>query len=138
MRSRRWPQTLRHLDLFSGCSNAELRAVAPLLTAFPLEAGDVLMREGSRGEEFMIIAEGRVSVARSSHDPLVVGAGAFVGELALLDHTPRSATVTALTPLWLYVSTSREFDALLDRSPSVQAVISRVADERRSFNRQAA
>jgi CRP-like cAMP-binding protein len=139
IRKRHWPDTLGELDLFAACSRAELQRVEPLITPVRLRAGHVLIREGTIGHEFIIIAEGDAAVGvEHSVAPLaLVGPGGFVGEMALLNREPRSATVTALTPLSILVSNDREFGELLRVAPSISEKITRVARERRAKNRAA-
>lgn len=131
-------QRLRALELFADCSDAELDLIRPLLTAVDSEAGRVLLREGSAGREFVIIADGRVGVTRDERPLAVLGPGAFVGELSLLTRTKRSATVTAMTPLTIYVCNPAEFSGMLAVAPSVARKIHDAADARAAANRLAA
>jgi CRP-like cAMP-binding protein len=139
IRKPRWPDTLSELDLFAACSRAELQRVEPLITPIRLRAGHVLIREGTIGHEFIIITKGdaAVSVEHSAAPLAFIGPGGFVGEMALLNHEPRSATVTAITPLSILVSSDREFGGLLRAAPSISEKITRVARERRARNRAA-
>ena len=97
------------------------------------------MREGTTGHEFIVIAEGDAAVrVEGSVAPLaVIGPGGFVGEMALLNHEPRSATVTAITPLSIFVSSHREFNELLRAAPSISEKITSASQERRARNRAA-
>ena len=139
IRKRHSPDSLSELDLFAECSRAELQRVEQLMTPVRLPAGHVLIREGTIGHEFIIIAEGDAAVGvGSSVAPLaLIGPGGFVGEMALLNREPRSATVTAVTPLSIFVSSDREFGELLRAAPSVSEKVTRAAQERRSRNRAA-
>lgn len=135
MRSaRRSAQHLRRLELFAECSDAELELVQSLLTPVDGESGRVLFREGSAGREFVIIADGRVGVTRDQLPVAVLGPGAFVGELSLLKRTKRSATVTAMTPVTIYVCNPAEFAGLLSVAPSVARKITDVANSRTAAN----
>ena len=69
-----------------------------------LPAGKVLIREGDRGREFFVVISGEVEVRRKGRKRATLGAGSFVGEMALPSKAPRSATVTALTPLDVLVT----------------------------------
>jgi CRP-like cAMP-binding protein len=139
IRKRHSPDSLGELDLFAACSRAELQRVEQLITPVRLPAGQVLIREGTIGHEFIIIAEGDAAVGvESSVAPLaLIGPGGFVGEMALLNHEPRSATVTAITPLSILVSSDREFRDLLRVAPSVREKVTHAAQERRARNRAA-
>ena len=57
--------------------------------------GDMLIREGDEGNSMLFISEGEVQVSRSGTALAVLGTGAAIGEMALLDPAPRSATVKA-------------------------------------------
>jgi CRP-like cAMP-binding protein len=58
------------------------------------------------------------------------GGGDFIGEIALLEDTPRTATVTATTPLRLFVLTRQDFRSLVDESPSVEQKVMRALARR--------
>jgi CRP-like cAMP-binding protein len=64
---------------------------------FSFSRGDVLLREGEPGESMILIDEGQVDVQRSGRELAHLQPGATLGEMALLDPAPRSATVTAST-----------------------------------------
>ena len=141
-RSLRWPYTLQRLELFAECSDRELGRVAPLLSETKIEAGRILLREGSRDRQFVVIAEGHALVTQGhgagSRVLATVGPGSFVGEIALLEGVPRSATVTSVTPLTIYTATEREFVALMASAPSAGAKITSIASEREEQIRAAA
>jgi CRP-like cAMP-binding protein len=59
-----------------------------------------------------------------------LGAGDFVGEISLLEPTPRTATVTAKTPLRLFVLTPKDFRRMLDENPSVERKVLRALARR--------
>jgi len=82
-------------------------------------AGKVLCEQGAVGREAFVIIDGTAEVRRNDKKVATLGAGACVGELALLDHGPRTATVTATAELTVLVLGAREFAALLDDVPSV-------------------
>ena len=134
---RQWPDNLAELDLFADCSSAELHQIGSLLTMLTVDAGTVLMHEGARGAEFMVIARGDAVVTTHGHEVARLGVGDFVGEMSLLAHTGRSATVMAVTPLTFYVSNTAEFASLLDAAPSVAAKITAAAAHRGESNRAA-
>ena len=110
---------LRTIDLFAGCSPAELARIDSLLTEVHVPAGRVLMSEGAPGRDFVIVIEGTASATRRGKALGEVDAGSFFGELSLLDEQPRTATVTAATPMRIYVLNAFEFRRLLDLSPTV-------------------
>jgi CRP/FNR family transcriptional regulator, cyclic AMP receptor protein len=107
--------------LFNGCSADDLKRARSLLTPIQLRAGRVLMRTGDLGRDFAIIAEGNVEVTSPLGERLaILGPGDVVGEVALLGGKVRNATVTALTPIEVFVGSSKEFRSLLDQLPVVR------------------
>jgi CRP/FNR family cyclic AMP-dependent transcriptional regulator len=87
---------LNKIPLFSECSRAELaRRGGDRRASVP--AGRVLMRQGTVDRELLVLVDGEVTVARDGETIAVRGSGDFIGELALVTHRPRSATVTAAT-----------------------------------------
>jgi CRP-like cAMP-binding protein len=89
------------------------------MTPARIHAGKVVARQGDLGQEFVVVVEGTATVAVDDVVVASLGPGDYFGEVAVLDRGPRTATVTAETDLLVEVLTSREFDALLDRSPSL-------------------
>ena len=89
-----------------------------------------LIREGTRGREFFDVVEGVLRVTRNGRQVSVLSAGDFVGELALVTDVPRTATVTASTPVHLLVLTHRGFLGLLDQSPSIAVKVLQSLGER--------
>ena len=104
---------LRDVPGLSGLPPRELLSLASLFDEARLDEGDVLTREGETGRELFLIADGEVVVSLRGDDVATVGAGEFVGEMALFDRAPRSATVTALTPLHVLVAGAGSFGTLL-------------------------
>ena len=108
---------LAEVPLFAACSRKDLQQVAKRAEDVKVEAGKVLVSEGSAGAEFFVILEGDASVSRHGQEVAKLGAGDFFGDLALLDRAPRNATVTAVTPMELVVLGQREFSSLIDEVP---------------------
>jgi CRP/FNR family transcriptional regulator, cyclic AMP receptor protein len=123
-------ELLRAVPLFASCSKQELQQIARIADELDVPAGKVLIREGERGREFFVLIEGEVEVRRKGRKVKNLGAGSFVGEIALLSKMPRSATVTALTPLDVLVITDRAFLDLLEKTPSLTVKVARTLAER--------
>ena len=121
---------LRRAPLFEHCSKKDLALIAGVAEELDLPAGRVLMQEGDRGREFFVIISGDVEVRRKGRKLATLGPGNFVGEMALLSKAPRSATVTALTPLDVLVIIDRAFIALLDKTPELWLKVARALAER--------
>lgn len=112
-----WLTHLAQVPLFAQCSKKELQQVAQATIELEVPEGKVLVREGDPGHECFILIEGTASVVRNGQQVATLSAGDVVGELAPLTAGPRTATVTAMTPLQLLVIGQREFAGLLDEIP---------------------
>ena len=124
-------ERLAQVPLFEGLSKKQLELVSSLATRLDVPASTELTREGGRGYEFVIVLEGSVEVRR--HGRLIAsrGAGEFFGEMALVDRTPRTATVRSTTPVVVEVIPRREFQALLSEVPDIAERIRTTMAKRR-------
>jgi CRP/FNR family cyclic AMP-dependent transcriptional regulator len=105
---------LKKVPLFSGLSRRDLDLIARQTDVVRAHEGKVLTRQGTLGEEFLIIVDGSARVERDGTVIARLDAGDFFGEMSLIDGKPRSATVIAQTPITLLVVDSRSFRSLLD------------------------
>ena len=110
---------LRSLALFSGCSKRELEAIGRLADETRVPAGRTLTREGRPGHECFILLEGQAVVRVGRKQIARVGPGEIVGEMALLEDQPRTATVVTATPVRTLVMTRPNFTAVLEQAPSL-------------------
>jgi CRP/FNR family cyclic AMP-dependent transcriptional regulator len=111
---------IRHVPLFSQCSKRELAQIAGIADELDLSDGKILIREGERGREFFVLLEGNADVTKDGRHVNTLGPGDFFGEIALVSHSPRTATVTASSPVHTLVITERSFRRLLDDQPEIQ------------------
>jgi len=118
-------EMLRRVGLLSACNDKELRQIGRLTTEVQASEGQQLCREGEAGREFYLIADGRAKVSRGKRKLAELGPGQFFGEMSLLDAGPRTATVTALTSMTMYVLDAREFSSMLEASPAIARKIMR-------------
>lgn len=116
--------------LFAGLNQREVARIASLVDELDVPAGHVLCTEGKPGGEFFVIASGRVEATLRGDHLAYLGPGAFFGEMSLLDHGPRSATVTAVTPMHLLVLDARAFLGLVSDHPGVARKVMRGLAER--------
>jgi len=112
-------ELLKNVPLFSGCTKKELRELASRTDEIDLRDGYVLMREGRPGREFIVLVEGTAAVTRDGKKVAELEAGDWVGEIALLTNVPRTATVTATSPVRILVVTDRSFRSLVENMPSI-------------------
>jgi CRP/FNR family transcriptional regulator, cyclic AMP receptor protein len=123
-------QALKSAPLFDGLSRKELIQLARVSEDLEVEPGKVLCKEGEIGQEFFVIVDGKVKVNRKGRRVTTRSSGQFVGEIALLEDVPRTATVTAETPVRLFVLTRKDFRHLLDTNPSVERKVLRALARR--------
>ncbi len=121
---------LKEVPLFARCSRAELAQVAGIADEIDLPEGQELTREGERGREFFVLLDGTAEVARRGRKLNTLGPGDFLGEIALISRSPRTATVTATSPLDVLVVTDRDFRTLLQRSPEIRIKVLEALAER--------
>jgi CRP/FNR family transcriptional regulator, cyclic AMP receptor protein len=112
-------ELLRRTALFAECTKAELIEVA--LSADEREAadGDSLAEEGRGGREFFILVEGAVVVKRGGRKLADLGPGDWFGEIAVLTYKPRTASVTAISPVRLLVISDRAFRRVVETTPRI-------------------
>jgi CRP-like cAMP-binding protein len=110
---------LAGVPLFRHCTRDELREIARASFEQTIEAGTVLFQEGQTGRECYVIIGGRIRVQRGDTTLATLGAGEAVGELALIDHGPRTATGTAEEVTRLLVLGQVEFDHVLRAVPTL-------------------
>lgn len=105
--------------MFRSLSKRDLQRVARSADELRVEPGRVLTEQGTVGRECFVIVEGTAAVRRNGRKVATLGPGDAAGELALLDHGPRTATVVAEGPMTVLVIGARELSALLDDIPNL-------------------
>jgi CRP/FNR family transcriptional regulator, cyclic AMP receptor protein len=125
---------IKGVPLFSECSRKELGEVAGIADEIDLREGKELTKQGQPGREFFILVEGTADVKKGSRRVNKLGPGDFFGEISLIRHTPRTATVVATSPVRTLVITERSFQSLLQHQPGIQnkvmsALAARLAPE---------
>ena len=111
---------IKRAPLFADCSRGELEQIAQLADEIDLAEGKELTRVGEPGHEFFVLLEGEADVTKDGQSINTLRAGDFFGEIALVEDTPRTATVTATTPVRMLVITDRAFKRLLDEQHELQ------------------
>ena len=112
-----YEQRLANVPLFKACSKQDLRLIAKLADSDTCRAGEVLVREGRRGNELYVIVDGEAEVSREGETITTLAPGDYFGELAVLRPAPRTATVTATTDMEVLIVTSRELAILVADIP---------------------
>lgn len=123
-------EALKRAPLFEGLSKKELTTLARVSEDMEISEGTTLTKEGDIGHEFFVIVEGETQVKRKGRSLGTRSSGDFIGEIALLEQIPRTATVTAKTPLRVFVLTSTDFHHLLEEHPNVERKVLRALAKR--------
>lgn len=122
---------LRALPVFANFDDSALAKMDRRLTDLDVPVGSVLLSEGQPGREAFIIMSGRAEIRVGDQVVGHVGDGDLVGEMALLDTRPRSATVVAVTPMHLLVMDPSEFASLLDDPRSARWIAASLSNRLR-------
>jgi CRP-like cAMP-binding protein len=129
--------SLAKVPIFSECSKREIAIIARASKEVVHKQGTVIAREGERGVGLFLILEGQCSVTIGGKTKAKLGPGDFFGEVALLDGGPRTATVTALSPVKLIGITGWVFRGLLMEHPSIALkTLEAVAGRLRSVSKE--
>ena len=110
---------LTELPSFAGCSKHELQQLSRRAVDIDVEAGKVLTREGEPGREFLIVLAGTAVATRDGQVLAHFGPGDMFGEIAVLDHSTRTATVTAESHMRVAVVAANDFQSLMDEVPTL-------------------
>jgi CRP/FNR family cyclic AMP-dependent transcriptional regulator len=112
-------ELLKSVPLFAGCSKNELKELALVADEIDLREGRVLTKEGAPGREFFVLVQGTARVSRNGRKLTDLGPGDWFGEIALINDSPRTATVTATSPVDVLVITDRSFSRVVKTMPSI-------------------
>lgn len=123
-------EALKRAPLFESLSKKELAELARVTDDLKVEPGTVLCREGKVGREFFVIVDGTADVTKGGKHLASRSGGDFVGEIALLTTSKRTATVTATTPLRCFILTQGDFRRVLEENPGVQLKVMKALAER--------
>ncbi|HST16388.1 MAG TPA: cyclic nucleotide-binding domain-containing protein [Gaiellaceae bacterium] len=130
MRQDRKRELIKSVPIFSRCSKKELEALGSEFDEIDVPSGRTLTKQGEPGREFVVIVSGTAEVTKDGRRVNMLGAGDFLGEIALLSGGPRTATVTTVSEADLLVLSSRSFARLTKEVPSLQASVVQALSER--------
>lgn len=118
---------LRQVPLFAELPNEDLDRICEMMQEVRLAAGEELFAEGSRGDRAYIIESGEVEIIKASANRQVLLAvrrsGDVIGEMGLVEDSPRSASVRARSDSVIYAIGQEQFDYLLNTSPTASRVL---------------
>jgi len=121
---------IKRVPLFSRCTKKELAAIAGEADELVLPEGRTLARQGATGSEFVVIVEGSAEVRKNGRKINLLGAGDFLGEIALISGAARTATVTTTSATRILVLNDRGFRRLTKEIPSIHASVLKALSER--------
>lgn len=113
-------QTLAGVTFFEGFTDDELRKVAQLADELEADQGALLIDQGRVGQECFVILDGEAGVYAGDEHIATLGSGSMVGEMALVEHRPRNASVQAETPMRLVAFDTAAFRTLLEEMPKAR------------------
>ena len=119
----RTPGALQHVPLFATLSKRELAEAARVGYERSFAAGTVLTHEGEQSDAFYVLLDGSADVRRAGESVNELGAGDFFGEIGLLGHSARTASVVAKTDVKTFVIPARGFRSLIGRMPEVHGKV---------------
>jgi CRP-like cAMP-binding protein len=112
------PNQLKKIPLFANLTLDHLAKVAAIATQKQARANERIFQEGEVGAEMYLIAQGKVRISKmvpgvGEEALAILEPGAYFGEMALIDDTPRSADATAHMPAVLYVIQKSDLEQLM-------------------------
>jgi CRP/FNR family cyclic AMP-dependent transcriptional regulator len=107
------------LPLFGSLSKRERREVAHIADEVDLPEGFHLVNQCAFAHEFFVIEQGRAEVVRDGEHVAELGPGDFMGEMGLMNHEKRNASVIARTPMTVMVMSSQDFRSMEAFAPEV-------------------
>lgn len=110
------------IPIFDSLKSDELRLATKYMNLTDVEKGEVVFKEGDQGTYVCFVADGTLEVikgADTGHQVVIatLGKNRSIGEMAVIDDFPRSATVRALKPSTLLILTREGFDSILEEHP---------------------
>lgn len=121
---------LKRVPLFAGLGRRELEELGTLADEVDVADGRFLTRQGESGAEFFVVLDGAVQVDVNGRVISTLGKGDFLGEIALVDGKPRTATTRAVGPTRLLVIGHQQFHQLMDDFPTVKTCVLEALAER--------
>ena len=121
---------LETIPLFRDLSKKEREQIARWADEVDVPAGFPLLQQGAFPHEFFVVEEGTVEVTKDGAHVTDLGPGDFFGEIAILEHDRRTATVVATAPTTLIVMLARDFETMAEQLPDVADQVRAAIHER--------
>jgi len=124
------PEKLAQLNRLEALSDEDLKTVIEAGRHVHLPANWSLIWEKTPADKAYLIVDGEVAVRKSGHDVARLGPGDVIGEMAIVNHKLRSASVVSLTPLEVVHFTKESLERLLDEVPAFGEALRGTAADR--------
>jgi CRP/FNR family transcriptional regulator, cyclic AMP receptor protein len=125
-------EMLKRVPLFAELDNRELQQIATSMRERRFRAGDIVTQEGSGGVGFFVVEEGEAEVNVGGEARGTIGPGDYFGEIALINESPRTATLTARTDMLCYGMTPWDFRPLVESNSAIAwKLLTAMADKMR-------
>jgi len=121
---------LKSVNLFRDIPAEKLSQIAQITEETHWPAGAVVLKEGDPGDSLFIVAEGKVRIHKGDLDLAMFKKGDCLGEMAVLDHSPRSADATVVEDATLLKITQDDFYEVLSANPEITQGIIRLLTRR--------
>jgi CRP/FNR family transcriptional regulator, cyclic AMP receptor protein len=112
-------ELLKRVPLFAGLNDKELQQIATSMRERRFKSGDTVTQEGAGGVGFFVVQEGEAEVNVGGEAKGSVGPGDYFGEIALINESPRTATLTARTDMVCYGMTPWDFRPLVETNSTI-------------------
>lgn len=129
---------LSKVDILRALPPEEMHHIVPSVEDRTFKQGAIIFRQGDPGDSLYLIESGRVEVdvsdgATGAEKKITeLGPGQTVGEMALLWHEPRTATITAVSDVKVWEIHREDFEELLNASPKLRAEVTKLAEQRKT------
>jgi CRP/FNR family transcriptional regulator, cyclic AMP receptor protein len=110
---------LKKVPLFAGLDDRELDQIAKSMRERHFKAGDTVTQEGAGGVGFFVVESGEADVTIGGDTRGTIGPGDYFGEIALINESPRTATITARTDMVCYGMTPWDFRPLVEMNSTI-------------------
>lgn len=112
-------EILKRIRLFQQCTYNELVKILNIVRIRSYKTGEIIVQEGSIGDEFFILLLGKVQVIKNQQELFTLIQGAPFGEAGLLEQMPRSATICAVEPTRVMIIRRQDLYSLLEQEPQM-------------------
>jgi CRP-like cAMP-binding protein len=123
-------EALSGVPLFSALSQRQLRSVARSAARQEVGPGSRIVAEGEPSNGFYVLEKGSATVTMHGERVATLGQGGYFGEMAVIDRGPRSATITAETPMTLVHLPASELRSLVARDPTIRDALAEELEQR--------